>query len=296
MSNKLHKKITTENLITDIITSGLQRDTEKVEMLSITLSRVIKDKDPDTAFKINTIIKNHANDGSIMRGVTANPIPVDGDTQIEMANIFEPRPERAIKPVLNKVIEEKVNNFLLERRNVTILLEQDIRPSSSILVIGPPGTGKTMLATYLANVLNKNLVVLDLAASISSLLGKTGHNLKRVLKYAKQSSSVLLLDEFDAIAKRRDDPTDLGELKRVVNVLLMEMEVWPISSVLIATSNHPELLDKAIWRRFDHVFELNLPEQKRKKRFIITKLFKFNVKKFRSFPQYPTCNSRSTRI
>jgi SpoVK/Ycf46/Vps4 family AAA+-type ATPase len=92
-------------------------------------------------------------------------------------------------------------------------------------------------------------------------MGKTGHNIKRVLDYAKSNGYVLLLDEFDALAKKRDDNTDLGEIKRVVNVLLMELESWPISSMIIATSNHPELLDRAIWRRFDHVIEIPLPEK-----------------------------------
>ena len=130
-----------------------------------------------------------------------------------------------------------------------------------MLLVGQPGTGKTMLAKHIASVLNKNLIVLDLSASMSSLMGKTGSNLKRILQYAKQSSSVLLFDEFDAIAKKRDDNTDLGEIKRVVNILLMELEDWPISSVFIATTNHPELLDKAIWRRFDHTLVFPIPEK-----------------------------------
>ena len=103
------------------------------------------------------------------------------------------------------------------------------------------------------------LVVLDLATSISSYLGKTGANLRRSLDYARSTPCLLLLDEFDSIAKRRDDASDVGELKRIVNVLLKELEEWPLHSVLVAATNHPEMLDPAIQRRFDVVAQLQLP-------------------------------------
>ena len=89
------------------------------------------------------------------------------------------------------------------------------------------------------------------------MLGETGSNIKSVLDYAKKNNGVLFLDEFDSIAKKRDDDKDVGELKRIVNVLLKELEQWPINGIVIAATNHPELLDKAIWRRFD--LKINLP-------------------------------------
>jgi SpoVK/Ycf46/Vps4 family AAA+-type ATPase len=116
-----------------------------------------------------------------------------------------------------------------------------------------------MLASWLAHELQLPLLSLDLATSISSFLGKTGFNIRRVLDYARSTQCVLLLDEFDAIAKRRDDTTEMGELKRIVNVLLKELEDWPLQSVLIAATNHPDLLDPAIRRRFDLVLELPMP-------------------------------------
>jgi SpoVK/Ycf46/Vps4 family AAA+-type ATPase len=119
-----------------------------------------------------------------------------------------------------------------------------------------------MLAEWIASQLNLRLVVLDLATSISSFLGKTGSNLKRSLDYARSTECVFLLDEFDSIGKRRDDITDIGELKRIVNVLLKELEDWPLGSVLIAATNHPELLDPAIHRRFDVVLETPLPTER----------------------------------
>ncbi len=245
-------------ILLDIIKSGLQRKSNDVEALALTFSRLIKKENPIFSGQITEMISSYAVSGSFNRGVS---LPADLDSQLEMVTIVSPNKDIYLEPVLDPSIKNKVENFLEERNNLNILLEKGIRPSTSLLLIGQPGTGKTMLARYIASILQKDLIILDLSSSISSLLGKTGQNLKKVLQYARQYSSVLLFDEFDAIAKKRDDSTDLGEIKRIVNVLLMELDSWPVSSVIIATSNHPELLDRAIWRRFDHVLELELPEK-----------------------------------
>jgi len=94
---------------------------------------------------------------------------------------------------------------------------------------------------------------------MSSYLGKTGNNVRAVFDHAISRPCVLLLDEFDAIAKRRDDDSDVGELKRLVNVLLQALDDWPANSLLIAATNHGELLDPAVWRRFDHVVQFEPP-------------------------------------
>ena len=128
------------------------------------------------------------------------------------------------------------------------------------LFIGPPGVGKTLSARWIASQLNLPLMVLDLSAVMSSFLGRTGNNVRSVLDYAKKQQCVLLLDELDAIAKRRDDATEIGELKRLVTVLIQEVDNWPSSGMLIAATNHPELLDTAVWRRFDHVIKFPTPD------------------------------------
>jgi SpoVK/Ycf46/Vps4 family AAA+-type ATPase len=103
---------------------------------------------------------------------------------------------------------------------------------------------------------------------MSSYLGKTGQNLREAIEYGKTHRCTLLLDEFDALAKRRDDASDIGELKRLVNVLLLELERWSAEGVLIAASNHPELLDRAVARRFDQIIELPLPGESERLRLI----------------------------
>jgi len=259
----MDKKI--DKFIVDIIKGGLENDISKIEAASLSLSRILKKDSPEISNKINEIISQYTSTSSPIRGNFKQPPPVNEDSQLEMVAILSPNEEANVRPIFNDSFNQRIDSFLDERQRLSILLEQGIKPSNSLLLIGLPGTGKTMCAKFIASALHKNLIVLDLSSSISSLLGKTGSNLKRVLNYAKNTASVLLLDEFDAIAKRRDDVTDLGEIKRVVNVLLMELENWPISSVVIATSNHPELLDRAIWRRFDHVWDLSVPDDAERK-------------------------------
>lgn len=254
-------KPTTKKYIVDLVNAGLIGEPKLVELAAVSLARSVKKDAPEVSKSINEAISTFSISGGAAIRSVGRPLPVDYDTQLEMATLSPPDVNQTLYPVLSNEIDDKIEGFLDERNKINLLLERNIKPSTSILLIGQPGTGKTMLAKYLASTLDKNLITLDLSSSMSSLMGKTGANLKKVLQYAKQNPCVLLFDEFDAIAKKRDDNTDLGEIKRVVNVLLMELEDWPVSSIFIATSNHPELLDKAIWRRFDHILELSLPEK-----------------------------------
>lgn len=250
-----------EKHLISIIESALVGDKPRVEMAATILSKSVKKENPLLSQKINDLLEQYTFMGrQTLRGAHTMPPPVDPDSQLEMVNIYEPDLSLSPKPIFNDQLDSFIHDFLHERNFIKELLKNELKPSNSLIITGPPGTGKTMLAKYIASALNKTLVVLDLSASISSFLGKTGHNLKKVLTYARHTSAVLLLDEFDAIAKKRDDSTDLGEIKRVVNILLMELENWPPSSVLLATSNHPDLLDKAVWRRFDHSITLGMPE------------------------------------
>jgi SpoVK/Ycf46/Vps4 family AAA+-type ATPase len=98
---------------------------------------------------------------------------------------------------------------------------------------------------------------------MSSFLGRTGNNVRLVLDYAKGQDCILLLDELDAIAKRRDDVTEVGELKRLVTVLLQEIDDWPLSGLLLAATNHPDLLDPAVWRRFEMIVSFPAPDATR---------------------------------
>jgi ATP-dependent 26S proteasome regulatory subunit len=189
------------------------------------------------------------------------PVPVDTDSRLELLRIdhavtLSPEP---VWPVSVKAVLETV---VAERHRQGELSSLGLEPTRSMLFTGLPGVGKTLAARWLAIALERPLLTLDLAAVMSSFLGRTGNNIRVVLEYAKQAPSVLLLDEFDAIAKRRDDATEVGELKRLVTVLLQEIDEWPSDGLLIAATNHPEMLDPAVWRRFDHVLEFPLPSRR----------------------------------
>jgi DNA polymerase III delta prime subunit len=177
-------------------------------------------------------------------------------------------PGDAATPVLEKPAETALMRVVRERAEGERLRAAGVAPAASVLLSGPPGTGKTMAARFLARQLELPLLRLQPSAVMSSLMGQSSRNLREALRYAASAPAVLLLDEFDAYARRRDDAQDIAEPKRFVNVLLLELDAWSESSVLVAATNHPELLDPAIARRFEHHIELTLPTAKTRVRLV----------------------------
>lgn len=166
-----------------------------------------------------------------------------------------------IDPVWSDTVRDALHSVVAERRKVTQLEKHGLHPTKSILLTGSPGVGKTLTASWLAQTLKRRLLVVDLASLVSSQLGRTGANLKAVIEEGASSDCILFLDEFDSISKKRGDEGDVGELKRLVNVLLQALDSWPSSGLLVAATNHPELLDKAVWRRFDRVVDFPDPSR-----------------------------------
>ena len=211
---------------------------------------------PDLADGIATVLGT-LDRTNLSRSVSA-PIPVDSDSKLELL-LWDSCPTVAVIPIWPQPVGTVLDEVVGERRVEERLWEAGIAPTKSLLFSGAPGTGKTLAATWLAEQLGTPLLTLDLSAVMSSFLGRTGNNIRTVLDYAKRSPGVLLLDEFDALAKRRDDGLEIGELKRLVTVLLQEIDRWPAHSILIAATNHSNLLDPAVWRRFDRVVEFPMP-------------------------------------
>lgn len=243
-----------------LVEAALCSDQQRLQVVLMTAIRSLRKSDPGTSDRLSKLLSQYTTEPNVLRGRSASP-PPPSDSEEGMALVRLPDTSEAPAPVLSPPLREAIDQFMAERHNGARLLREGFVPPSSMLVIGAPGTGKTMLARWLANQLHLPLVVQDLATSMSSLLGKTGFNLRRTLDYARSHPCLLLLDEFDAIAKRRDDVTELGELKRIVNVLLKELEEWPVQSVLVAATNHPDLLDPAISRRFHLTLALPLPDE-----------------------------------
>ena len=194
-------------------------------------------------------------------------LPVDSDSKLELLR-WDNSPAVTVIPVWPQSVGAVLEEVIGERRVEQRLWEAGIEPTKSLLFSGSPGTGKTLASTWLAEQLKIPLLTLDLSAVMSSFLGRTGNNIRTVLDYAKRSPGILLLDEFDALAKRRDDGFEIGELKRLVTVLIQEIDRWPAHSILIAATNHPDLLDPAVWRRFNRVLEFPMPTQTELKQLI----------------------------
>lgn len=213
---------------------------------------------PELADALTALLREAPTRATPLRGGAEAPVPVDTDTRLQLLRV-ELRPHLEHEPIFADEVAGRLELLVRELRSPQALLDLGLEPTKTVLFTGPPGVGKTLAARWLARELERPLLTLDLAAVMSSYLGRTGGNLRYVLDYAKATSCVLLLDELDAIAKRRDDGSEVGELKRLVTVLIQELDDWPSSGLLVAATNHPALLDPAIWRRFELLAEFGLP-------------------------------------
>lgn len=214
---------------------------------------------PQLADQLSALLRNAPTQSSPLRRTSGDdPLPVDLDTRLQLVRV-QAIYDLDIEPVYTNTVWAALRQLVAERRRRDVLEECGLAPTRTALFTGPPGVGKTLAAKWLARELKIPLLTLDLSAVMSSFLGRTGNNLRHVLDYAKNIDCILLLDEFDAIAKRRDDITEVGELKRLVTVLLQEIDDWPVGSLLIAATNHPDLLDPAVWRRFETSIVFPMP-------------------------------------
>jgi SpoVK/Ycf46/Vps4 family AAA+-type ATPase len=154
-----------------------------------------------------------------------------------------------------------ISQFIEDAQNIGLLAEKGVSARLGLLLYGPPGTGKTLLAGHIAASLKRPFYIARLDSLISSRLGETAKNIRGIFDFVPAQNAVLFLDEMDAIAKLRDDRHELGELKRVVNTVLQGLDSLTDDVVTIGATNHPHLLDPAIWRRFPYKVELGLPDE-----------------------------------
>jgi SpoVK/Ycf46/Vps4 family AAA+-type ATPase len=170
------------------------------------------------------------------------------------------RPERRLEDLfLSESTRQAVQELVEEQQRAELLRAHALEPRHRVLLIGPPGNGKTSLAEAIAEALLLPLVVVRYEEVVGSYLGETAARLATVFRFARTRQCVLFFDEFDAIAKERGDEHETGEIKRVVSSLLLQVDALPSHAVVVAASNHPELLDRAVHRRFEIRFELPLP-------------------------------------
>jgi SpoVK/Ycf46/Vps4 family AAA+-type ATPase len=172
----------------------------------------------------------------------------------------ESHPTRRLSDlVLQKPCREELREFLGEVAQTELLRSHSLEPRHTVLLIGPPGTGKTSLASAIATELALPFLTVRYEGLVGSYLGETAGRLQEIVDYVARTPCVLFFDEFDSVGKERADTQETGEIKRVVSSLLLHMDALPSHCIVICATNHPELLDRAVWRRFELRLELPKP-------------------------------------
>ena len=186
------------------------------------------------------------------------PVPARPATQHDL--VHEIQPQRSLADlVLSSKIRESVTALVNEHHRAELLRSYNLAPRHRVLLIGPPGNGKTSLAEAVATGLMAPLIVVRYDGLITSFLGETASRLRRLFDFAHGRKCVLFFDEFDTVGKERGDIHETGEIKRVVSSLLMQIDDLPPHVLVVCATNHPELLDRAVWRRFQLRLSLDSP-------------------------------------
>jgi hypothetical protein len=190
----------------------------------------------------------------------STPLPTDRETGTPLARVIFPGSTAMDGPILNAPLAAAITDLLAEWKRGDDLARLGAKPHMRCLIYGPPGVGKTKLARYLAHQLSLPCLEVRLDGLMSSFLGTTARNIGALFDFANRYRCVLFLDEFDAVAKARDDVQEIGEIKRVVNTLLQSIDSRNGLGITLAATNHEHLLDSAVWRRFDARIEIPKPD------------------------------------
>ena len=259
-------------LLRQLIKSGSEGDSESFRRVSEKVIQEERDKQHHLlANDLEKILYGRRNALENPKRLIFSKLPEDKERGLALLQIKEPI--RSIDDViLSDENRSLLDEILEEHHRVEVLKSNGLFPADRLLFCGPPGCGKTLSAEVVASELGLPLAIVRIDSVVSSFLGETAANLRKVFDFIASVPMVVLFDEFDALAKERADSAEHGELKRVVNAFLQMLDAYDGKSLLIAATNHEGMLDSAIWRRFDEVLVFEVPNLEQLKRLLSIKL------------------------
>lgn len=243
--------------VVELLEAALAADYTRLRRVGNRIARALAESDDlDSARRLRALLRKR--EVPLRASGYMEAVPIDAKSR-------QPLVEEQNWPGGPIFLDEAAHNtlgaFLTDVRHAAELSAKGLASSLCMLLSGPPGTGKSLLASHVAAQLDRPFYVARLDSVISPLLGDTAKNIRNVFDFVPRHDAVLFLDEMDAIAKLRDDRHELGELKRVVNTVIQGLDALEETTVVVAATNHPHLLDPAIWRRFPYNIEMQLPNK-----------------------------------
>lgn len=250
-----------------IVEGALRQDGVKVKNYAHLLAdKLASGGDEASAQRLRKLLDDRAVQLHPARLEQTTPPPIDGESRFPLLDRFDV-PASTERHLLTDAQRAFVEDYLSVVESRVELEKRGVKAGTNLLLYGPPGCGKSHLAAYIAQRLKLPMYIARLDGLISSFLGSTAKNIRSVFEFASRTPCVLLLDEFDAIAKLRDDQQELGELKRVVNSFIQNVDSLGSDIILIAATNHEQLLDPAVWRRFQYLLHIDLPNLEQREAF-----------------------------
>jgi len=259
-------------LLRQLIKSGTEGNPEAFKRISEKLIKEERAKNHHLlANDLERILYGRRSAPGMTNSSLLDRVPKDKDRNLPLLQIKE-----AVRRMEDVVLSDEnaslLNELLQEHHRAEALQSHGLYPADRLLFCGPPGCGKTLTAEVLASELGLPLAIVRIDSVVSSLLGETAANLRQVFDFIAAIPMVVLFDEFDALAKERADTAEHGELKRVVNAFLQMLDAYEGKSILVAATNHEQILDAAIWRRFDEVLVFESPNLEQLRRLLTIKL------------------------
>lgn len=249
------------DLLCDLIKSGLSGDENSFRKAAEAICAEERQKQHNVlAKRIEELLKTYSNINNVRKESPQNGFNILGNGH---NLIQEKNPEKKISQLmLPETASQSCNEIIEEQMRADLLRSYGLEPRNKILLIGPPGNGKTSLAEAIAESLMLPMYTVKYESIVGAYLGETASKLAKLFNYVKTRPCVLFFDEFETLGKERGDQHETGEIKRVVSSLLLQIDALPSYVVIIAATNHETLLDKAAWRRFQIKLELPLPSRR----------------------------------